>query len=535
MSKSLKKIALIVTLGTLLSKTGGLARQLLIAAAFGIGTAYDAYNYAYILPGFLLILIGGNNGPFHNAMVSILSKRDDSESSEILASIRTIVGTMLLFISLLLFIGASPIISIFGPALESDVHQVAVLQLRIMAPIAFISGLIGLEFGSLNAKDEFWIPAISPIISSISIIFGISIFWLKVGSEINSSELAIKGGIVLALSTLVGATLQWLVQFPLLAKSGLNKVRFAFNWHHPGVQEVWKVIAPATLSSGMLQINVCTDLFFASAIAGAASGLSYASLLVQAPLGLFSNALLIPLLPTFAKLTEPESKSELIIRIRQGIMFSLSSMILLAALFLTLGNPIVSLIYKRGAFDQGAVNLVSQILIAYAIGMPAYLCRDLLVRIFYCLGDSITPLRLSILGIGLNALFDWLLIGGPTPIGNQLPFNFGAPGLVIATALINLLTCLALLFKLNLKLDGLPLKRWSIDLIKLFLAGFMSGFVAWSLNIGVAWPNSHLGEVIKVSFAGCISIGLFGVIGNALGVKEVNAALIILKRKFIHQ
>ena len=75
MARSLKGIALVVTLGTLLSKVGGLIRQLVIAAAFGVGAAYDAYNYAYVLPGFLLILLGGINGPFHSAMVSVLSRR----------------------------------------------------------------------------------------------------------------------------------------------------------------------------------------------------------------------------------------------------------------------------------------------------------------------------------------------------------------------------------------------------------------------------------------------------------------------------
>ena len=73
MKKSLKKISALITLGTLLSKLGGLGRQIVIASFFGVGAAYDAYNYAYILPGFFLILIGGINGPIHNAMVTILS------------------------------------------------------------------------------------------------------------------------------------------------------------------------------------------------------------------------------------------------------------------------------------------------------------------------------------------------------------------------------------------------------------------------------------------------------------------------------
>ena len=73
MSKSIKEIAFIVSLGTLLSKFGGMIRQLVIAGAFGISAGYDAYNYAYIIPGFFLVLLGGINGPLHNSMVTLLS------------------------------------------------------------------------------------------------------------------------------------------------------------------------------------------------------------------------------------------------------------------------------------------------------------------------------------------------------------------------------------------------------------------------------------------------------------------------------
>ena len=89
------------------------------------------------------------------------------------------------------------------------------------------------------------------------------------------------GGVVLALATLVGALLQWLIQLPALLRQRLARFELVWDWNHPGVQEVWQVMGPATLSSGMLQINVFTDLFFASGIASAAAGLGYANLLVQ--------------------------------------------------------------------------------------------------------------------------------------------------------------------------------------------------------------------------------------------------------------
>ena len=521
MARSLKRIALVVTYGTMLSKLGGLARQLVIAAAFGVGAAYDAYNYAYVLPGFLLILLGGINGPFHSAMVSVLSRRPRQEGAHILATLNTMVSALLLAVTLLLVLAADPLITLVGPGLSAELHQNAVLQLQVMAPMALLAGLIGLGFGSLNAADEFWIPAISPLMSSLALILGIGVLWWQLGDAIATPAFAIKGGVVLALATLVGALLQWLLQLPALARQGLARLRFVWDWRHPGVQEVWRVMGPATLSSGMLQINVFTDLFFASALVGAAAGLGYANLLVQTPLGLISNALLVPLLPTFSRLTAPQDRPALVERIRQGLMLSTASMLPLGALFVALGGPIVVLVYERGAFDQQAVQLVTGLLMAYGVGMPAYLGRDVLVRVFYALGDGTTPFRLSMAGIGLNVLFDWVLVGGPSPWGPQLPFSFGAPGLVLATVAINLITCTALLLVLQRRLGGLPLLAWGRDALALALAAVLAGVAAWAVSLGWVWAADALGRILQVAVSAAVGLLVFVLVGLRSGVPEL--------------
>ncbi|WP_320668297.1 murein biosynthesis integral membrane protein MurJ [Prochlorococcus sp. MIT 1307] len=533
MTRSLQNIALVVTSGTLVSKIGGFARQLVIAGTFGIGAAYDAYSYAYVLPGFFLILLGGINGPFHNAIVTVLSRKTKKEGSYILSAIHTLISTGLILITAILVIAADPLIKILGPGLNTDIHKIAVFQLQIMAPIALLAGLIGIGFGALNANNKFFLPSISPLISSLTLMTFTGIFWLNKGAIYESQQLALIGGLVLALGTLIGALIQWLVQLPTLFKQSLFRVKLIWDWRHPGVKEVLNIIGPATLSSGMLTINVFTDLFFASGIVGAAAGLSYANFLIQAPLGLVSNALIIPLLPTFAKLTNSNEQDLLIARIRQGLMLSAASMIALGAIFITLGTPIVALFYARGAFESNAINLVAALLIAYGIGMPAYLCRDLLVRVFYALGDGQTPFYLSSIGIILNILFDWVLVGGPTPWGDQMPFNFGAPGLVLATAAINFLTCTALLFKLNSCIGRLPLKEWSLDGIKLLIAGFTSGLVAWFMKTAVTWPENGIGLLSQVILSGATSLLVFGLIGSSMKIKEVKELFILLTKGII--
>ena len=535
MARSLKGIAVVVTLGTLLSKVGGLVRQLVIAAAFGVGAAYDAYNYAYVLPGFLLILLGGINGPFHSAMVSVLSRRPREEGAHILAALNTTVSALLLAVTVLLVLAADPLISLVGPGLSPELHAIAVVQLQVMAPMALLAGLIGLGFGSLNAADEFWIPAISPLMSSLALMVGVGLLWWQLGGQIGSPSFAMLGGLVLAAATLVGAFAQWLIQLPALMRQGLARFKLVWDWKHPGVREVWRVMVPATLSSGMLQINVFTDLFFASGIVGAAAGLGYANLLVQTPLGLISNALLVPLLPTFARLTAPDDQPQLLARIRQGLMLSTASMVPIGALFIALGTPIVALVYERGAFDASAAQLVAALLVAYGLGMPAYLGRDVLVRVFYALGDGTTPFRLSVAGIGLNVIFDWLLVGGPTPWGNQSPFNFGASGLVLATVAINVLTCLALLLVLKRRMPAMTLIPWGMDTTRLLLAGVLTGCMVWGLSLGVDWPLGWLGLLARVGIPSLLGLAFFGLVGSALGVAEVQEiGTMLLRRLRLH-
>jgi putative peptidoglycan lipid II flippase len=526
MAPSLRRIALIVAVATALSKVAGLVRQQVIAAAFGVGAAYDAYNYAYVLPGFLLILLGGINGPFHSAMVGALARRPREEGAHVLAAINTLVGAALLVVTVLLLVGADPLITLVGPGLDPERHAIAVQQLRWMAPMALFAGLIGLGFGALNAADEFWLPSVSPLLSSVAVIGGIGLLWWGLGPAIVLPKWAVLGGVVLAASTTVGAVLQWLIQLPALARQGLHRLQLVWDWKHPGVREVLQVMGPATLSSGMLQINVFTDLFFASGIVGAAAGLGYANLLVQTPLGLLSNMLLVPLLPVYARLTAPADRPELVGRIRQGLMLSNASMLPLGALMVALAGPIVALVYERGAFDAGAALLVGGLLMAYGVGMPAYLARDVLVRVFYALGDGTTPFRFSVAGIGLNVMFDWLLVGGPTPWGLQLPaLDFGAPGLVLATVAVNVLTCLALLLALRQRLGGLPLLAWARDTALLLGASLLAGLVAWALASFVAWPADLFGRLWQTAISGSAGLLLYTAVAWGLRVPEAQQVI----------
>lgn len=113
-SRSLVSIAGLVAVATLISKIFGLVREQAIAAAFGVGPVVNAYAYAYVIPGFLLILLGGINGPFHSALISVLAKRDKSEAAPLVETVTTLVSTMLLLVTIVLIVFADTFISVLA-------------------------------------------------------------------------------------------------------------------------------------------------------------------------------------------------------------------------------------------------------------------------------------------------------------------------------------------------------------------------------------------------------------------------------------
>jgi putative peptidoglycan lipid II flippase len=529
-SRSLAGIAAIVAVATILSKVVGLIRQVAIGAAFGTNAVADAYNFAYVIPGFLLILLGGINGPFYSAIVSVLGKRKKEEAAPIVETMTTLVGIVLLVVTVALALFSGNILDITTPGLDQRpdgaiVRAIAVQQLQIMAPMALLSGLIGIGFGTLNVANQYWLPSISPLLSSITVIIALGVLWLQLGSQIFAPENLMYGGIVLAIGTLSGAILQWIVQIVAQIKVGMGGLRLRFDFRHPAVAEVMKIMLPATFSSGMLYINWQINSIFASYIPGAASGLNYANLLVQTPLGVISNIVLVPLLPIFSRLTDPSDWGDLKLRIRQGLILSAFTMLPLGAFMISLSTPMVRLVYERGAFKAEASQLVGSLLIAYGAGMFVYLARDVLVRVFYALGDGNTPFRVSLFNIFLNVFLDWIFIK-----------PFGAQGLVLATVGVNLSSTLMLLWLLNRRLNGLPLLQWSYPIFGLTGASVVAGFVSFYVLQGCEHFLGTTGLpiiLIELCISGGVGMIVFGIFTAFMKLPEVNSFAIKMRKKFL--
>ena len=216
-NRKLFKIAGFVGLITIISKIFGLVRDLVIAQVYGTSITADAYNFAYLLTGNALILLGGLGGPFHSATISTLTRIKDNakESGSFLIKICLSTFFILALIAILVFYFRSEVVHFIvpatglEPAYQEKLWYLTELQLQVMLPLILISGLLGILCGVSNVYGNYFWPSFSPVLPSIAIIACIFAFQDKTI------------GIALGVGTLIGSALQLAVQLPDLLKAGL--------------------------------------------------------------------------------------------------------------------------------------------------------------------------------------------------------------------------------------------------------------------------------------------------------------------------
>ena len=226
-----------------------------------------------------------------------------------------------------------------------------------------------------------------------------------------------------------------------------------------------------------------------------------------------------------SRLADPADWANLKLRIRQGLLLTAVTMLPLGALIVALAFPIVRIVYERYAFKQSDSHLVTSVLIAYGIGMFVYLGRDVLVRVFYALGDGHTPFRISMVNIFLNALLDYILV---KPLG--------APGLILATVGVNLTSMVMLLWLLDRKLNGLPWQEWILPILGLSGGSFVAGLASWVTFWGceqISGSEGMLVQLLQLCLSGLVGIAVFAFIAMRLNLPEVDIFVSRLRQRFV--
>ena len=222
----------------------------------------------------------------------------------------------------------------------------------------------------------------------------------------------------------------------------------------------------------------------------------------------------MPLLPKFSKFNSNKEIRNLEKVLISGIEYCFLTTIFLTGFFITFNNQIVQFVFQRGAFNSEAVFLVKNILIAYAVGIPFYLYKDLLVRTYYAIENPKLPFKLSLAGIMLNVFFDWFLVGAPTiNFGNLSPYNFGVIGIILSSGIVNLIICIFLTTNFNIYGINIPKTILLKKFVLISLACSISSVICYSVIKDINGLNSNIWDVffLVIGFLGFSITKLLGV------------------------
>jgi len=440
----------------MISRVLGFIRDIVIARFFGASEGTDAFFVAFKIPNFMRRLFA--EGAFSQAFVPVLSEYKETQTTEALKELigktAGTLATVLFFITLLGVIGAPVLIYMFAPGFESEGsrHDLAVEMLRLTFPYLFFISLTAMAGGVLNTYGKFAIPAITPVLLNLS--FLAAIFWL--------SPLLDRPIMALAWGVLLAGIAQLAFQFPYLKQLGLMP-KMSFDRNHAGVKKIMNLMLPALFGVSVTQINLLVDTLLASfLVAGSVSWLYFSDRLVEFPLGIFGIALATVILPNLSKSHAAGKTEDFSASLDSGLRWVILLGLPAAAGLFFLAQPMLATLFQYDAFTTADVDSASLSLMAYSIGLPAFILVKVLVPGFTARQDMKTPVKIGIIAVISNMLMSVVLV-----------FFFQHAGLALATSLAAFVNA-GLLFSSLLKSKAFkPQQGWMSFIIKVLVANLV--------------------------------------------------------------
>jgi len=487
-NRQIARAAGVVMAGMALSSLTGLLTTMLVSRTFGTSAELDAFYAANRLTEILFNLMAG--GALASAFIPTFTKfltQEDHQGAWRLAS--SIANLLLLTLTLVALVAgwAAPwlVRKVLAPGFEDPQQiQLTVSLLRVMLISCVVFGLSGLVMGVLNAQQHFALPALAPASYRLGWILGIVLLVPRMG---------IYG---LAWGVVIGAGLHFLVQLPALRGRGIQ-YKATLGLRSPAVREVGRLMAPRVLGVAVVQANFLVNTILASGQPpGSLAALTLAFTLMIMPQTVIAQAIAIAALPTFSAQAARGDLDDMRVSFAttlRGVLF----LSLPAGLgLILLRQPIVSLLLERGAFQADSTELVAWALLWYAAGLVGHSLLEIIVRAFYAMHDTYTPVFVGAAAMTLNILFSLLFSAWFEQIG-WAPHG----GLALANSLATALECLLLLTLLRKRLKGLGLGQTQRGI--------------WAILAGSACMA--MGLLLWEGFSAGTSVWIRGGVGIALG------------------
>jgi putative peptidoglycan lipid II flippase len=333
------------------------------------------------------------------------------------------------------------------------------------------------------------------------------------GAVLLAPTMGVRG---LAVGVVAGAVGHLFVQIPGLVRQGM-RYTLILGLRDPGVHEVGRLMLPRAVGLAAVQVNFLVNTILASGlVAGSLSALNYAWLLMLLPQGVFAQAVATAAFPTFsaqaARGERDAMRSTLSATLRAVLYLALPA----AVGLIVLREPLVELVFQRGAFTGQSTQMVAWALGLFALGLPAHSVVEIVVRAFYAMHDTRTPVAVGIGAMGLNVVLSLAFIAAFQAAGWM-----ALGGLALSNSLATTLEMAVLVAILRRRLDGLQGRRMARSLVRIAVSAAAMGIVAG----GLAWLLAGRSALLVGGVAIVAGAGVYGGISLLLGASEPKAVL----------
>lgn len=384
---------------TLLSRIAGFVRDALMAAVLGTGPAADAFVAAFRFPNLFRRLFA--EGAFNTAFVPMFSgaleQRGHEEARAFAARIMAWLVAVLVLVTILAEIFMPWVLVPFVPGFVDDrpKYELTVLLTRILFPYLAFMSLMAAYAAILNSLGRFFAAAFAPVILNIATIAALVPLFLLAVEDLAAAAIWV------AVATIIGGLAQLATVWWALRRTGMVP-RLALPRLDPEVRRFWLLAVPAVMTGGITQINIFIGTIIASSADSAMSYLYYADRLYQLPLGIIGIAIGTVLLPELARHLAAGREGAARDTQAQSLLVSMLLSMPAATALAALAVPIVRVLFERGAFAPASTLETANALVAFAVGLPAFVLIRVLQPGYFARQDTRTPTVFAALSAAIN-------------------------------------------------------------------------------------------------------------------------------------
>lgn len=501
----MKKTAIIIMIITIFSKVFGFFRELVLSYFYGASATSDAYLISLTIPAVIFSFIGaGLSTGFIPMFSQIREKHGESDANKFtsnLVNILILVSTILVVIGLIF---TEPIVKLFASGFKGETLAMAIRFTKLSLVGIYFTGTTYIYSAYLQLNNRFLTPALIGIPYNIIIMIAIAI-------SANNDPLFLILGSVIATSS------QLFILLPSIKKTGYRH-NFTINFKDEHLKNLMIIALPVIIGVSVNQINTLVDRTIASGlVVGGISALNYANRLNGFVQGLIVAPVATVLYPSISKMAANDNIKGLKSAINES-MNSISILIMpITVGAMIFAEPIIKLLFGRGAFDSNAIILTTSALLFYSIGMIGFGLRDILSRAFYSQQDTKTPMINSSIAVVMNIVLNIVLSR-----------YLGIGGLALATSISALFSTGLLLLNLRRKIGPLGLKKTVITFSKVIVASLIMGIIAWLVyRVFIVRVVEEVALIIAIVIG---ALAYFGIIFN-LKIDEVDSMTNLIKTR----